>query len=255
MKVYIDVLLLVNFFFDFFLLLGVKLLLKRKTSFVRLVLAALFGEVTCIFLFLPLSSISLLLSKLLVSIFIIILAFQYRELEYFKKNIFYFYLLSILLGGFIYFFKITFISEKDIFCNLIILFIIAPYLLYSYIKDNKDYRSSYTLRHSLDIYLEGKKYTYTAYLDTGNKLVDFYKKRPILLVYDEDLDFCYEDSILVPYKTLDDEGIIKCRKPDKVLLDKREISFDVLIGKSKEKFNIEGIDVILPNIIKEEFYD
>lgn len=255
MKVYIDVLLLVNFFFDFLLLLGVKILLKRKTSFIRIILSSLFGEVTCIFLFLPLSNISLLLSKLLISILIIVIAFKYQDLAYFKKNIFYFYLLSIILGGGVYFLKITITSEKDFFMNLVILLIIAPYLLYSYIKENKDYKRSYSLRHTLDIYLDGKVYTYTAYLDTGNKLVDCYKKRPIILVYDDTLEFSYETSILVPYKTLDNEGILKCKSPDKILLDKKEIIEDVLIGKSKEKFNIEGIDVILPNIIKEEFYD
>lgn len=252
MKVYIDVLLLVNFFFDFLLLLSVKIILKRKTSIIRIILASLIGEFTCITLFLPLSNISLMLIKLLLSIVIIITAFGYKSSEYFKKNFLYFYLFSIILGGLVYFLKITFITTKDMLYNLVILLVIAPYLLCNYLKEVKSYKSNYTLRHDLEIYLDGKLYNYTAYLDTGNKLKDPYKKRPILLVYDEKLKFSYEDSILVPYKTIDNEGVIKCHKVDKVIVDKRVELTNILIGKSYKKFNIEGIDVILPNIIKEE---
>ena len=232
MKVYIDVLLLVNFFFDFLLLLGVKIILKRKTSIIRVVIASLIGEATCITLFLPLSNISLILVKLLLSVIIVAVAFKYKSSDYFKKNFLYFYLFSIVLGGVVY--------------NLIILLIIAPYLFYNYLKDIKSYKVNYTLRHDLEIYLDGKLYNYTAYLDTGNKLKDPYKKRPILLVYDEKLKFSYEDSILVPYKTIDNEGIIKCHKVDKVIVDKKVELSNILIGKSYKKFNIEGIDVILP---------
>ncbi len=252
MKVYIDVLLLVNFFFDFLLLLGVKVILKRKTSIIKIILASLIGELTCITLFLPLSNISLILVKLLLSIIIIITAFGYKSSEYFKKNFLYFYLLSIILGGLVYFLKVTFITAQDMLYNLVILLIIAPYLLCNYFKEVKNYKSNYTLRHELEIYLDGKLYNYTAYLDTGNKLKDPYKKRPILLVYDDKLNFSYEDSILVPYKTIDNEGVIKCHKVDKVIVDKKVELSNILIGKSYKKFNIEGIDVILPNIIKEE---
>ncbi len=252
MKVYIDVLLFVNFFFDFFLLLGVKTILKRKTTIIRIILASFIGEISIIALFLPLSTISLLLVKILISFILIISAFKYQDIVYFKKNLLYFYLLSIILGGVVYFLKLTFITKEDLLLNLIILLVIAPYLFYSYLKENKNYKINYTLRHKLDIYLNNKKYTYIAYLDTGNKLEDPYKKRPIILVYDDNLNFSYENSILVPYKTLDNEGLIKCQKVEKAIVDDSITLKDILIGKSTKKFNIEGIDVILPNIIKEE---
>lgn len=253
MKVYIDVVVALNFFFDFLLLVGVKKILKRKTSKIRLILGSLIGELSCIALFLPLSTISLILVKLLTSTLMIMTSFKYLDFSYFKKNILYFYLLSIILGGIVYFLKLSFkTSTTDLLANLIILIIIAPYLLYQYLKEQKKYKSNYSLRHEIEIYLNKKKYSYTAYLDTGNKLEDPYKKRPIILVYDQNLNFTYENSILVPYKTLENEGLLKCQKVDKVIIDKKIQLTNILVGKSQTKFNIEGIDVILPNTIKEE---
>lgn len=253
MKVYVDVLFFINFFFDFFLLSGTAYLLKRKVKIRNLFLGALVGEISCLILFLPLSTISLLLVKLLTSIFMILTSFGYRDYFYFKKNILYFYLLSILLGGVIYFLKLSLNTPTtDIVTNLLVLIIISPYLLYKYLKEEKNYHSDYSLRHTIEIYLQQKKYTYTAYLDTGNCLEDPYKKRPIILVYDNALEFTYEKSILVPYKTVEYEGVLKCQKPDKVVIDHQIEVKNILIGQSKKRFNIEGIDVILPNIIKEE---
>lgn len=253
MKVYIDVIFTLNFFFDLILLLGVKNLLKRRISKIRLILGTLLGEISCIALFLPLSTISLILVKLLTSTFMIITAFGYMDFSYFKKNMVYFYLLSVLLGGMVFFLKLTFqISSTDLLTNFLILLIIAPYLLFKYLKEQRKFKLNYSLKHEIEIYLNQKKYHYIAYLDTGNKLEDPYKKRPIILVYDEKLDFTYENSILVPYKTLENEGLLKCQKVEKVIIDQKIQLTNILVGKSQKKFQIEGVDVILPNIIKEE---
>ena len=82
---------------------------------------------------------------------------------------------------------------------------------------------------------------------------DPYKKRPIILIHDNKIKFDYENSILVPFKTLDNEGIVKCKKVDYIKIDDKKINMNILIGLSKEKFGIEGIDCIMPNIMKEEF--
>ena len=121
------------------------------------------------------------------------------------------------------------------------------------IKEQKEYKKNYTLIHTVEVKIKNKTYTYRAYLDTGNKLEDPYKKRAILLVYDKKLGFNYNDSILVPYQTIDGTGVLKCHKVDSIKIDNIEIKNNVLIGESKQKFNIEGVDCILPNKIKEEF--
>lgn len=255
MKVYIDVLFLVNFLFDFLLLMGVKILLRRKSSIMRLFIASLIGEVSCLSLFLPLSTISLLLVKLLTSIMMVVVAFRYRDSFFFEKNLGVFYLLSIILGGVVYLVKLSFNAGEELIWNFFILLFISPYIFYRYLRYEKNYKMDYSLRHTIEIYFDSKKYCYEAYLDTGNQLEDPYKKRPIILVYDNTLNFTFENSILVPYKTIDNDGVLKCRKASKVILDKRIELTNILIGQSNKRIDIEGIDVILPNIIKEELCD
>ena len=111
------------------------------------------------------------------------------------------------------------------------------------------------LRHHVDIYFDKKKYSYTAYVDTGNILKDPYKNRPVILINDKNLDFNYEDSILVPFKTLNNNGVIKCKKPTKIVVDYKHEVKNMLIGKAIHDFSIDDVDVLLPNKYREEYND
>jgi len=96
MKVYLDSLLILNLFIDYFILYGTKKLLKRKTSIKRLILGSIIGSLTTFTVFLKLTSLKLLIIKLILSIFIILVTFGKRN---FIENIFYFYIISIIIGG------------------------------------------------------------------------------------------------------------------------------------------------------------
>ena len=52
MTIYLDIVFILNFSFDAFLLFTVAIILKRKTSFKRILLGSLVGSLTIIFLFL-----------------------------------------------------------------------------------------------------------------------------------------------------------------------------------------------------------
>ena len=261
LKIYLDVVLLLNFLFDFILLFLVSYILKRNCRLLRLILGALCGSLSIFFLFLPFSFFTLFLLKVIVSIIMIVISFGYKDESYFKKNFLYLYMISIILGGVLYFLNITFsyknkgllFFNNGLSINFIVLLISSPVITYLYLKEQRNYKMTYTLIHKVEFILNNKKYIYNGYLDTGNKLCDPYKKRPILLVYDKKLSFGYEDCILVPYKTLESEGIIKCRKIDSLKIDDKFVDNNILIGLSKDKFSIEGIECILPNKIKEEF--
>ncbi len=51
MKIYLDYIFLINFLFDFILLLGVSIVLKRNVSKLRLFLGSLFGGVSFLLYF------------------------------------------------------------------------------------------------------------------------------------------------------------------------------------------------------------
>ena len=102
LKLYLDVIMIINFFFDFLLLLGVSLLLKRRTKLNRIILSSFFGGLSIIFLFLKINSIELFIFKILISIIMILIAFGYKNIKYTLINLLYLYIISIFLGGGLY---------------------------------------------------------------------------------------------------------------------------------------------------------
>ena len=90
MKVYVDLIIFLNFFFDFILLLTTSIVLKRRTSIKRIVLGSLLGSITIIVLFVPLTTLTLFLLKVVLSVLIILTTFGYTDFLYFITNLVYF---------------------------------------------------------------------------------------------------------------------------------------------------------------------
>ena len=123
MKVYLDSLLILNLFIDYFILYGTKKLLKRKTSIKRLILGSIIGSLTTFTIFLKLTSLKLLVIKLVLSIFIILVTFGKKN---FIENIFYFYIISIIIGGLLYLINIR--------LNYFSLLLVIPIIINIYIR-------------------------------------------------------------------------------------------------------------------------
>lgn len=255
MKIYLDFVFIINFFFDFLLLFGTSKILKRVVSLKRLLLGSLIGTISLIFLFFSLSSLELFLYKVFLSILIIFITFGKKEL---LKNLTYFYILSIILGGTLYLLDITFtykntglvFIKNGYILNIILIIFVSPITIYLYIKEHFSYKITLSHKYKIEIYLNDNKYVLEAILDTGNTLTDPYKKRSIILV-DEPLEYKRKRLIYVPYKALNTEGVIPCILPDKVVINDKEFK-NCLIGLSKDKFSLNGATCILPNTFKEE---
>ena len=241
MKVYLDLILLLNFLFDFLLLLIVGILLRRNASVKRILLGSLIGSVSILFLFMDISSLELFVLKILMSILMVIVSFKYKDAKYTFRNILYLYTASIILGGFLYMLNIEFAYKQDglvfyhngLSINWIVLLVTSPIILYIYLKQG--------------LYLKDEKISVSAFLDTGNKLIDPYQRRPIILVSKKALNNYYsdEDIILVPYESLNHHGILKCIRPDKIIILGVGVRNNLLVGISEDKIKIDGIDCIL----------
>ena len=77
MIIYVDIIILINLLIDLLLIVSLSFLLKRKTSILRVLLSALFGSLSTIFLFSIHSNFILLIYKFLTSIIMVIVAFKY----------------------------------------------------------------------------------------------------------------------------------------------------------------------------------
>ena len=239
MRIYIDLFFLFNTIMDIIIITSVSILLKRNTTYKRILISSLLGGLSSLMLF---TSINRLLLELITIILMITIAFKYKNIRYFLTNILYTYILSILLGGLIYLFnsKVT----LNIYLNYLVIIILSIEVMTLYIKENKKIKNTYNNYYKVDIYFKDKeKISLIGFLDTGNNLYDPYKKRPIILV---DKKYQKEDKfILVPYHTINGEGLLKCIKPEKVYIEKIGYKTNLIVAFSSSPSTINGVEVLL----------
>lgn len=238
--VYIELVYILNFLLDFMILYGTKRLLKINKNILRILLGSFIGSITTIQVYVKLNSIELIIIKTFLSLIMNYAAFGKKNL---LKNTFYFYVLSIIYGGFIYLLDI----DLTFYHNMILLIILCPLTIYIFIKEYNNYKINIKDKYNVTIVYLNKTYNLEGFIDTGNHLKDPITNKNVILV---DLDIKTNKVIYIPYKALNTEGIIPCIKPDKVLINNKEIN-KCLIGLSKDKISIPGISCILPNQIKE----
>lgn len=255
MKIYLDLVFLLNFFFDFLLLYGTSRVLKEIVSLKRLILGSVVASLSILLLFIRLNTVTLFMIKLGISIIIILVTFGRRK---FIKNISYFYLLSIILGGSLYLINISFTYKNQgilfinngLSINFILLIIVSPIIIFCYVREHILYKNTYGNIYEVLIIVGKCKYKLSGMIDTGNQLKDPYKGRCVILI-NKNINILGKELIYVPYKALNTTGVIKCYKVDEVVIDERKFH-NCLIGISKDKFNLDDADCILPNIFKEE---
>lgn len=243
MKIYIELVFIVNFLLDFIILYGTKRLLKLNKSNKRLLLASIIGSLSTIIVFLKITNIILIILKILLSLILIIVSFGKNNI---LINTFYFYLISIIVGGTIYLFDLN----KSLYFNYLILIILSPIIIYLLIKELNKHRLNINDKYLVEITISKKKYKLEGFIDTGNRLSSPIKKEPVILV---NLKINYNKVIYIPYKALNTEGIIPCIKPDKIMINNKQIK-NYLVGLATDKFTIDNVNCILPNKLKEDLW-
>jgi len=256
MKLYVDMIFLLNFGFDLILLISTSMILRRNVKFIRLLLGSLVGALSIFILFLKINSFELFIIKVLISLVMVLITFKFKDIRYTLKNLYYLYTISIVLGGFLYFLNVQFSYKQEglvfyhngLSINFIVLIVFSPIIIYTYSKQLLNLKNNYSNYYKVDIYLkDGTIKKFNAFLDTGNKLYDPYKKRPIIIVNEKDLkiNINSENTLLVPYDGVNSHGLLKCIVPDKVYIYGIGVKDNLLIGISKEKIDIDGVNCIL----------
>lgn len=247
---------IINFFFDFILLLSVSILLRRNASIFKIMSGAFIGGLSILFLFMKISNFELFIYKILISIVMILISFGYKNIKYTFKNFIYLYTTSMVLGGFLYFLNIEFsykqigliFINKGLSINVIFLVIFSPIIIYIYIKQALWLKNNYSNYYKITIVYNNKNYNFTAFLDTGNNLVDPITRKPVILI---DKNIKCDKFYYIPYKVVNNEGIIKCFKADKIIINNKSKD-KVLVGIMNDKIKIDGIDCLLNKKLLEE---
>ena len=250
MKVYLDIVILLNFLFDFILLCSVNYILRRNCNYFKIVCSSLFGEISLLLLFVDVTTILFLFIKVFISMIMIFICFGYKDSKYYFKNLLYFYLVSMLLGGAIQFLENQFSYDNDF--NYLTILILGLFLYFKYIKSFKLLKNNYSYYYKCKIYFdENNSIIFNAFLDTGNKLsVPYLGKSIVLVDRNKICDLDVKDPIYVPYNSLNNHGLLECYKCLRLEIDGK--CFDkFLVGVSNENFYIDGIDCIINNFLME----
>ena len=239
--IYIDEVLLLNFIIDYILIDFTSNVLKINTKLIRKILSCLIGEISILYLFIDFNNNLLIIFKLLIGILMIRIAFEYINLKTFIKELIYFYTFSFLLGGTLYYFKI----ENLIKYKFILLLI--PFIMNIYKKLAYNLKNILKTRYKVTIYLNNGNILFlSGYMDTGNNLIDPVTHKKVIIINKK----IEENYMLVPYKTIDNESLIKCFKPKKVFIDGLGERNDILVGITDKKFN--GYNCLLNNCLLKE---
>ncbi len=256
MEIYLDVLFLINFVSDAILLLSVSIILRRNIKVIRILLSALLGSTSILVLFIPLNSIVLTFLKLILGILMILICFGYKGIKYTLSNLLYFFINSLVLGGFLYFINNNiniggYALQNKLAVNTILLLILSPIIIYIYVRTCIKLKSFYSLIYKVEVYTGGTIVRLNGYYDTGNGLKDPYKRRNIIIVDNKKLSHVNKKILYVPCNTVSGSVLMKCFKPDAVYIKGLGFKNNILIGISKEKLNIDGVDCLLNKNILE----
>ena len=244
--VYIDLLVVEDLIYNYVILFGVSILLTRITSIRKIFFSSAIGTIPLIFLFTNIPAQLNFLISFIFSIIMSIIAFSYKDILYTVKNVFYMYMISIFMAGFLYLINVNiFPNLENYILNVITLIILSPIITLIYVKSINKFKNNYSNYYKVDIYLNANEViSVSAFLDTGNKLMDPYKHRPIILVNKKLINIKDKKILLVPYNTVNNNNLLKCIIPEKIYIYNIGFRKKFLIGLMEE-INIEGIDCIL----------
>ena len=240
MIIYADILLVVNWWVDFLLLLGVRRLLGIGARAWRLAVAALLGSVFSFTLLLPpLTSVLSLLFKLLAAALMVLVAFGVRDRRRAIRSLLLLFGLSAGLSGFcsaLYHFA----APRDLYVvNGVVYYAVSPWLLLGltvlcygvmWAMERVLRRRAPSMRDCLvKVYCGTRSVGVRCLYDSGNHLVEPFSNRPVMVVERAALDglLTVPDSVedlppngvwrVVPFDSLGGEGLLPAFSPDIVV--------------------------------------
>jgi stage II sporulation protein GA (sporulation sigma-E factor processing peptidase) len=253
--IYIDILVGINLFINYLLLLCVSKFLTIDGKRKRLIAAASLGAVYSLAILLPeVPPVFSLLTKLLMSLSIVITAFGYKGLRELIRETIAFYLTSFAFAGFMLVLWYFFAPQGLLIRNSVVYFNISPLglillTLICYVGITLFHRITgrqmpKNLNCRLLIECGGKTCSCTARVDTGNSLKEPFSGDPVAVIYEPVVagivpprDSC--NFRLIPYDVISGGGVLESFRPDRLTIcfgKERITTQKVFIAVAKTRF-------------------
>ena len=249
MTIYIDILFILNYIYDFILLTTVSIALKRNISFKRIFIGSLFGALSSFVIFIPINKYFLLILKIIFGVIMLIITYKFKNIKYFINNATYLYMCSVILAGFLYFLKLEF---KNL--AYIIILSIAPIILLLYVKQQKELKRIVNYyKKVIIVFKNNKKLELNGFIDSGNKLKDPITNKYIILINKKRLKGIYNirSPMFVPIKTVNSKSLLECIKIKTIIVDDKEYN-NYLLGLSDIFDGFDNVECLLNYNLLEE---
>lgn len=278
--IYIDILLLLNFYVTYFLIIGTCCILHRKISVLRRILGSLVGTVSSLVILLPAFPLIVnIAGKIVISLLITLVALGFDNITAFVKSSALFFIVNcvyagIMLALWLFCAPMGMVYNNGVsYLNIpfwaVILSTSISYVILLIIRRVLDSKTDLDKKYQIEIITSIGKATLSAIPDSGNKLTDFLTGLPVIFCdIKECSDICPQEILtyladmnennislqgirLIPCSTVSGNTLAVCFKPDKLIIsdgrNKKEIN--ALIGFTKNGFTGEDGAIFNPNLL------
>ena len=253
--IYLDVLIILNIYVNFFLLKATAKFTHTPLKSSRCIISSIIGSLFSLTILLPSENFLLsLLIKLAASGVITLIAFG-KNHRYFKRLL-YFYMINFIFAGTVMLLYITFKPTFMAFNNSyfyidfsllsLVVFTAMAYGGVKLLRLIMDKGSDTSKKYKIEISYQGKWVEMEGFADTGNTLVDSFTGKPVIFCSKDKLGFdelplndpqllytCYGFR-MIPCSTVSSQGLVPLLTPDRVkIIDEESGDYknaDVLIG-------------------------
>lgn len=273
--IYIDILLFLNFYITYFLIVGTGCLLHLKIIFSRRLLSAGCGALSSLVIFVP--QMPFILSaavKLIFSSAIVLTAFGFGGIGRFVKNTLLFFLVNCVYAGImlgLWLFSAPMgmvynngVSYFDLPMWVIMLTTAAAYFILRAVRYFTDAKTALDKKYEIEVTTEKGSVRLTAVPDSGNKLTDFFSGLPVIFcsidkcgeicpdgvigqLFSEEVTAEYVKGIrLIPCTTVSGGTTAVCFKPQKIVISdgKAEKQVSALLGFTKNGLSNKDFEAI-----------
>lgn len=192
MVVYADILVVLNFLVDYFLLSAVGWILKRKVKILRYILGALFGGIASLYIFFPVDSLIIdFLFKLIICALSSLVTFGFGDIKkYIKAAMCFFGVTCGYAGSMIAFWHIVrpggmTVKNSVVYFNIspvvLVFSTVVAYLIFTILTAIFRQSASSAEKCSITLLASGKKAEFTALVDSGNSINDVFGKSEIII--------------------------------------------------------------------------
>lgn len=233
--IYIDILIGINIYITYILLLSTEIFIKSKANILKRGISSSVGGVFSLIIFLPeLSFFILTILKLLMAMTIILINFGFEKFSIFIKRIVCFFSINFIFAGLMILIWFSFTPPKLVIRNGIvyyhlsaIILIISTIIAYSFIKLINFFLSRLipkTLIFDAEITVNQKQTALKLFLDTGNKAFSINGLPAV---------FCNTNvlSEIIPIEALNDMKNLISPKIQKYALKTQIVPYDTIADK------------------------